>query len=174
MEMERYCPPPSRFRQAGNVRRARLSSEPPPFLNGTPRATGARAEGRRYERKAIRHFGEVFDYRFIPQPWIQYWDESGDHWCQPDGLLFNVREGTIAIVEFKLKHTSDAWWQLARRYLPVVSTIFPSGIWRTSCVEVVRWFDPNSDFPVRPVLRRSLNDLRPDKINVHIWNDKLA
>lgn len=173
--MDRYCPPPKRFKPAGQVSRARFSHNPPPFLSiPTRRGTGAKAEGKRYEEKALGYLQYEFGDWFIPSPWLQFWNELGEQWCQPDALVVDFRASRIIIAEVKLRHTSDAWWQLVRKYVQVVDAIFPAELWRLCCVEIVRWYDPQIAFPVRPILRKSLRDLRADKLNVHTYNDRYA
>lgn len=173
--MERYCQPPKRFKPAGVVEKARFSHTPPSFLTGGQyKGNGAKAEGKRYEAKALGYLHYEFGDFLLPSPWIQFWNERGEQWCQPDAVVVDLRAARVVIAEIKLRHTSDAWWQLARKYVQVVNAIFPSELWRLCCVEIVRWYDPAVAFPVRPILRKSLRDLRADKLNVHNFNDRYA
>lgn len=168
-------PPPTRFRKAVSVKRARFSDVPPPFLGANRRrGTGAKAEGKRYEERALGYLNYEFGDKLIPSPWLQYWDQGEERWCQPDALIIDFKAATIIIAEVKLKHTADAWWQLTHKYLEVVNAIFPACLWRLCCVEIVRWYDPQVAFPVRPILRKDLRQLRADRINVHWFNDRYA
>jgi len=77
---------------------------------------------------------------------------------------------TITIVEVKLQHTSDAWWQVKQLYLPIVATAFPPDLWRYNYVEVVRWHDPAISFPENYRLVPDLLALGEDQFGVHILN----
>lgn len=88
--------------------------------------------------------------------------------CQPDGLIFNFHRGTIVIVEFKLRHTSEAYYQLTQLYAPVLSHLFPRPLWRLGLCEVVRWYDPSTIFPVVPRLREHVEDCDEGYVGVHI------
>ncbi len=147
MSQRLRCPPPANFTPAGRVTSAWLSPEEPPFINRT-RRRGNKAEGVRYEAKVQRYLVDAYPDFYLPAPWFRY-ASSGNarvRWCQPDGLLLNARDGVITIVEVKLRHNSDAWWQVRHLYEPVVAACFGS-VWRIAAVEVVRWFDPDAPFP---------------------------
>jgi len=162
------CRPPARFHPAGDVRHAEFSIEPPPFIR-PKKVIGARARGIKYEEKAQRHMDFMAPGRYVPGPWFKYTNDDGKYWCQPDGLLFDFSRGTITIVEFKLKHTSDAWWQTRRLYEPVVSKIFGVTTWRYTICEIVKWFDSEAAFPETFNMARDPTDLTIGSFNVHIW-----
>lgn len=90
-------------------------------------------------------------------------------WCQPDGLLFLPYIGQITIVECKLQHTSDAYWQLRWLYLPVIAKAFPATEWNYGVCEVVKWYDPAVHFPERVKLRKDVRSTKPNEFGVHIW-----
>jgi hypothetical protein len=111
--------------------------------------------------------------KYIPSPWFKYFDEGSEkvRWCQPDGLYIDVRKGLIVLVEVKLKHTATAWWQLEKKYLPVVRKVFGNDF-RYALVEVVKWYDPMIPFPVNVIMRDWIPDAKPGKFQVTIWNPK--
>lgn len=131
-----------------------------------------------YERKVQAHLLERFAHLYHPSPWFTFWDSGGTpgresrRWCQPDGLLLDPWLGTIIICEIKYQHTSDAWWQLRRLYLPVVRAAFPATLWSISCLEIVKWYDPATLFPEPTVLLYDPS-LRTPRLNgcigVHIF-----
>lgn len=144
-----FPPPPRKFQPAGIVEWADLSTIPPPFLRSEPRRRGRRAEGTRYERKVHAHFSDEFGDYYLPSPWFHFRASGSERerWCQPDALLFQPLHRILTIVEVKLQHTSDAWWQTNQLYSPVVSRVFPPELWTYNIVEVVKWFDPSVRFP---------------------------
>ncbi len=170
MRTPKRCQAPARFRPAGKVTRAILSPIAPPLIE--KRRRGRRADGIRYERQGQQFLLSHFPDRYVPSPWYRYWTEKGGpYWCQPDGLLFDIRNSTLTIIEFKLRHTTRAWWQIRRLYEPVLRVWLGSG-WTFAAVEVVRWFDPDLPFPERVVLVPHVDGARPSKFGVHIWNGK--
>ena len=116
--------------------------------------------------------------RCILGPWIKFKsaNQPGKFlWCQPDALILNIRLGTINIVEIKLRHTSDAWWQIRSLYEPVVRRIFGKE-WEYLPIEIVKWFDPHTKFPERLEFVKDVIDipmLSPGKFHIYVWNGKL-
>jgi len=161
-----------RFRPAVNVRWAKLLKGQPPFIR-RKKAKGKYAVGVRYERQvheylALLALSRTFDY--IESPWIEYEDENGKRWCQPDALM--VSDNAVAIVEVKYQHIADAWWQLVHLYRPVVSVLYPRH--RPICLlEIVHWFDPKTAWPEKFSLTDSpLRIPQANKVAVHIFNPK--
>lgn len=160
--------PPSTFKPAGTVISAKWSSAPA-FAAAPKRRTGRRAQGVRYERKVHEHLAELYPDRYVSSPWIRFTnvEDNNARWCQPDGLIIDLHAGEIVIVEVKYQHTSDAWWQLEKLYKPVLKVLFPPKLWSLRCVEVVKWFDPMTNFPVPTKMSE-----RPTGVgdfSVHIW-----
>ena len=162
--------PPRRFRSAGVVESVKFSPVPPPFINKQKRY-GRRAEGIRYENKAHEYFQDYFGAYYVPSPWFTFLEVGAmrERWCQPDALLIRPDMGQITIIEYKLQHTSDAWWQLKWLYLPVIARAFPPNLWNYGMVEVVKWFDPATAFPEKVKMKASLFDVAPGEFGVHIW-----
>lgn len=171
--MQNLCPPPRRFRPAGEILSAQFV-DPPPFVIPRRTKNKARANGIRYEKKAHAYLLREFPNECIVGPWIKFYSKgkAKAFYCQPDALILDIRRGTIAVIEIKLKHTSDAWWQVRRLYLPVVQFIFGDA-WTYTAVEVAKWFDPHTKFPERfEFVDRAcdLSLLPPDKFHLHLWN----
>lgn len=116
-----------------------------PFTLRTARK-GVKADGVRYERKVQTYLESVFGDRYVPSPWIAFDQNGRRRFCQPDGLIFDIPNGRITIVEIKLRHTYRAYQQLARVYFPLLSRMFPTDKWRFELVEVVKWYDCNEPF----------------------------
>ena len=106
----------------------------------------------------------------MPHPWIWVQDSWGVRWVQPDGLLIRPLDGVVTIVEFKLKHTPQAWFQLQELYRPVVEWLFPKDLWTTRMAEVVRWYDAATFFPGAHRLRPRLEEVGENEVGVLIWS----
>jgi len=159
-------PKPSRFLPAVEPRQARFAETSPPFIKQRQRHRGRRATGIRYETKVQRILGERYG-NYIASPWLTFVDVSGRlHWCQPDGFLIDIKKGQIIIIEMKIKHTSDSWWQLWYLYLPVMKAIFPTFEFRV--LEVVKWFDPQVVFPDFCMTENILYPPKAPHTGVHI------
>lgn len=116
-----------------------------PFTLRTARK-GVKADGVRYEKKVQEYLKEKFKERYLPSPWICFELDGRKKYCQPDGLLFDLQNGIITIVEVKLRHTMRAYTQLVKVYLPLVQRMFGSDKWKFQVVEVVKWYDCNEPF----------------------------
>ena len=168
----RFCPAPSRLKLAGNITSASLSEKEvfPPRRKGRRGAAGA---GLRYEAKVHEHFLKTYPLAYVAGPWFRYRNEEDKvHYCQPDGLLVNFKTGLVTIVEIKLKHTADAWWQLKKLYEPVLERVFTKDLWALSALEVVRWYDPDTPFPQAHALIKDPLSVGAGKIGVHIWSGR--
>lgn len=84
-------------------------------------------------------------------------------------MLIDAQRGVIHVVEIKYSHTSDAWWQLRRLYVPVLQRIFPQNLWDFEVCEIVRWFDPAVAFP-EPWKLVDNPMKRSNAVKIHIFN----
>lgn len=138
---------------------------------GGPRARGSAKQkaGRRYERRAQEYLEQLFPDDYVASPWLVFRlkQEPFVRWCQPDGIRVDPWARTITIVEIKLSHTPDAYTQINGIYMPVLQHIFHG--WDFRQVEVARWYDPNTHFPV-PVQLISHVQLAPrGRFAVHLY-----
>ena len=162
--LQSFCPPPRRFHPAGEVISAEFIT-PPAFVVPRRSKNPARASGVRYEKKVHSYLSETYPEEYVIAPWVRFHSRGGTKalYCQPDALL----------LEIKIKHTADAWWQVRRLYLPVVQHIFGLD-WAYIAVEITKWFDPHTKFPERFEFvdpADSLPKLSPDEFHVYIWNE---
>jgi hypothetical protein len=111
----------------------------------------------------------MFPGKYIPGPWIEFYDPMLRQ-CQPDGLIIDARAGIVYLIEVKLKHCPEAYWQMRRLYLPLLRYLFPPSLWEIRCCEVVRWYDCDVRWPEPHVLREKILDTPRDTISVHIYN----
>lgn len=152
------------------VRSARLLDCTPPYLRAAKRETNltaAQAAGHRHERRMHKYLETIAPRDYLASPWIEYETALGD-WgvCQPDGILFFWDAGILLILEAKIRHTEQAYWQTENLYLPVVGVLFP--LWEYAICEVVRWYDPAVRFPVQPQIVTELAYCSASTFNVFI------
>lgn len=167
----KFCPP-KRFRAAVNPTKVQFCA-PPSFAQGTPRGRGRRAEGIRYERRVQKYLCDLYGDCYLPGPWLSFYDVGDQRICQPDGILFDLKNGRIILIEIKLRHCEEAYWQLHKLYLPLLRQMFPYSLWDICCLEIVRWYDPAIVWPVKTLLRENILDTPSsitNKIGVHIYN----
>ncbi len=133
--------------------------------------TGKRREGCRYEDSVQEHLSGLFGECYLASPWFIFWSAQEDRSrvCQPDGLLFDPMQKIIWICEIKLKHTTDAWWQLRHLYAPVVSAVFSPQVWDIRVCEIVRWYDSAISFPEKVALAPQVIAVQSNDFGVHIW-----
>lgn len=165
------CLPPRRFVPVGPVEWAVPSKTEPDFRNSSYKPKGNMRKGLEYERAFADNMLLRFGDMYVPGPWFKYKELGRDkiRWCQPDGLLFIPLQSRIIIIETKLSHTSDSWWQLRTLYLPVIAHMFPPNMWQYSIVEVTRWYDRDLAFPERVKMCSDILSAEPGDFGVHIW-----
>lgn len=118
--------------------------------------------------------GQTFGLRYLPSPWIEVETPGGRRFCEPDGLIIAPDEALITIIEIKLRHTVNAWWQMHKVYEPAVCAAFAGGPWAIALCEVVRWYDPGEPFPAHRICHTDgfpggLTALGPGSLGVQIW-----
>jgi hypothetical protein len=125
----------------------------------------------KYEQKAHRYLNGRYGVEYIPSPWFTFREQADDRtrWCQPDGILLCPTRGVLTIIEVKYQHTSDAWWQVVRLYLPVLQALFPPKLWSYRMCELVKWYDPATAFPQAIRLTPDPSRLKDGDFGVHIW-----
>ncbi len=138
--------PPQGFRPVlGRVSAVSLSRSGFARTRGSGGANGhtaAQHSGLRYEDKAQEWLCATLpDY--VRSPWVRFVEhtEFGDdkRACVPDGLL--LQPPNAFVFEIKIRHTTDAWFQLRRLYAPVIAAL--PRIDRVFLIEVCSSFDPS-------------------------------
>lgn len=160
----------SHYRQRLNPLWAKTIHKPPFSLS--PPNSQAKRQGVKYERKVQEELQDRYGLAYLPSVWFCYGGADGERrYCQLDGLLVLDAKRTLVIVECKLKHTSDAYWQIEHCYLPVLRKwLAAEAGWKIATCEVVRWYDPFISFPVRPTLVADVHLASASSFNVHILN----
>lgn len=113
-----------------------------------PRPRGAAArEGIRYERRVLAGLLSRFgDRRVLPGPLIHFVDAGQRSCAIPDALVFSPDFTKVAVVEVKLRHRVDAFYQLNSFYLPIVRLALPT--LHVGSLEVCCYYDPAIQLPV--------------------------
>lgn len=143
-------PPYNRFRPAGKVLTAEFINKSPLRAIRNPGCnTAAQKAGKRFEKKLLAKLKDLPLVRVAIAPWIQYQNELKLCFCQPDAILW-LPNDAIVIVEAKLAHTADAYWQLRHLYEPVIRRMNPES--KVYLLEITRSFDPAVRMPEEMVL----------------------
>lgn len=153
----------------GAVEWAILLKDRPSFL-APRRVRGAKLSGLAYERRAQEYLEERLEGLYVRSPWIAYKlkAEKQVRFCQPDGIYFNFAQLYIGIIELKLKHTAEAYWQIKNLYEPLLKVIFPKHF-TFRAIEMCKWFDGTDYFPCDPVMVNDLELFPARGFGVHIW-----
>jgi len=163
---------PTRFHPVGDLEWARLCRRPD-WLPVKEYRTGSQAAGVRYERRVHSYLQTKYGPFYLESPWFVYKEVKGGQtrFCQPDGLLFDFELGILYVIEAKLAHTADSWWQLFWKYIPVVRMALcePDDLWQIATVEVTKWYDPAVRCPQQPRLYREIHLATPGEYGVHIY-----
>lgn len=109
----------------------------------SPGRTAAQKAGLRYEKKILAALQEQFGPRFQESPTIYFEDQESSFRCIPDGLIRGLR-GTL-ILEIKSQHMPESWWQLRKKYEPVLRWMFPGQ--PVLLLEICRSLDISMPYP---------------------------
>lgn len=101
--------------------------------------------GLRYESRALEYLYR-FDLFLDHLPFNFFADGTGGR-AIPDGVLLVPSTKELVVVEVKLRHTTEAWFQLNRFYVPIVQKAFPT--LKVVPLELVKSYDPGVMLPGR-------------------------
>lgn len=153
-------PPPFRFRPLQGEARNVTFSRGAPSSHGQ---TDSQRSGLRYESKVHERLSLLLS-DYVASPYFHFIDDSGHRTLIPDGVVHLPRP---IIFEIKLTHTSDAWWQLRKLYLPLYERRFNH---TPVLIEVCYHYDPRTPFPEETVLIDDPREFsRLDAIGVFRW-----
>lgn len=107
-----------------------------------PGRTAAQKAGLRYEQRVQAELAATFK-EFLASPTIFFTDDRGTNLCIPDGLFRFGRQ--VTVVEIKFQHMPEAWWQLRKKYEPVLRA--HAEIQEVALLEICRTYDPQTPFP---------------------------
>ena len=108
--------------QSSSLDFARYSKNP--FGAKPKRSRGAKAAGLRYERMVGKELARR-RLDFAQGPWIQFKDNNGIGFAQPDFIVYSSLDLWI-VLEAKLSQTPAAFEQLLRLYIPLLRKLHPN------------------------------------------------
>lgn len=118
------------------------------FGNWTRTQTGLTASqkaGLRFEKKVHLALREKYNYMYHESQVLEFTDQRGGGRCIPDGLL--KLSDCIVIIEIKSQHMPESWWQLRRKYEPIIRFMFPD--YSVLLLEVCKSLDAAMPYPER-------------------------
>lgn len=148
----------------------------PSFAEAKRRKSGAKGAGLRYEERAQKLIEASLareNLIYVPSPWFKYRRHSApdrENFAQPDGICPDVSRGIIYLIEIKIKHTIDSYFQLLDRYVPLLERYFnyPEKLWKIAPIEVVRWYDPAIAYPCQVTMIQELHRAEPKDLSVYV------
>lgn len=165
-------PPPPGFEPAVAVEWAKHATNVQSLP--TRGQTFSQRAGNRFEAQVQSALEKDFGPHYHNNPWFAFKDASGGRRCRPDGLILcapKLELPLALILEIKIRHMPDAWWQLRRLYGPVVQVAYPRQTVRL--VEIVKEYDCAMPFPEQPRFIDSLDEALKEEpfeeIGVLIW-----
>ena len=165
---------PRGFRPVDKVAEVELSAEPAFVSAAQAKAKGVQRQGILYERRVHDYLTARYGRMYIRSPWLRFRGFRARQWrdCQPDGIIYDLQALHVSIVEVKLRHTAQAWWQLRKLYEPVIAGLFGPDV-QTAVCEVTKSFDPHTQFP-EPI-RLVPEPHRPGdtQFGIHVFNGRL-
>lgn len=122
---------------------------------------GVKANGLRFENKIVNTLEAQFGNSFISGiPFRFSTVYSAFNVCIPDGLL--ISGDRIIILEMKLRHTADAWWQLKKLYKPVVEKALNKN---TRLLEICKYYEPEVRVPESQPVFNSIDQFLYSKVD---------
>jgi len=142
-----------------------------PAFAKAKRTKGPKRAGLIYQTAASEHLLSLFPSNSTFGQWFRYRlkDAPRDYYCQIDAHLVDYDKKKIVVIEIKLRHCVDAYYQLFELYLPILRKYYGEEF-TYSCVELVSSFDKNAVMPQTPRLCKNIADSHPKDFSVHIWS----
>lgn len=105
--------------------------------------TPAQKAGARYEKRVHVALKERYGYMYHEGQPILFEDAAGEGTAIPDGIIKTL--GCLTILEVKSQHMPESWWQLRKKYEPLVRRIFPKQ--RVLLLEICKSLDASMPYP---------------------------
>lgn len=117
-----------------------------PRIRALPTGTSAAQKaGLRYEDRVQKNLIEIFCDLYVPNCSFSWQDDLGKRFCEMDGLI--LLPTTVVCVEIKSQHMPEAWWQLRKKYEPVLRSYEKVRGKRLLLLEICRSLDAATPFP---------------------------
>ena len=144
-------------RLGGGLTSSRFSFSAP--LHTKPnRGSAAAKRGLRFESRVLAAFAARYGCRFVPQLSLSFQTNSKVGRAILDGLLLSQCGRKLCIVEVKLSHCVDVFYQVQKFYLPILEDATRGAFERIVFLEVCRNFDPWVKCPLEPRIISSPDD----------------
>lgn len=138
-------------RQVQDVTKAAIHFGEKPNL---PKPKGnAQKAGHRFEKQVLDSLQKNFTDRLIfgvPLSFQESGSKNGFYQrpstAIPDGLLLSRDKRILLIIECKLRHSTDAWFQLNRFYLPILRRAVGNSL-ILRALEICKYYDPGVRLP---------------------------
>lgn len=124
---------------------------------------GAKGQGVRFERKVHDVLLSRYPTYVSAMP-IGFYSDGRKQVAIPDGLLYTPA-GTV-IVEIKLRHCMEAWFQLRRLYGPLVEKALPG---KVKLLEICQHYEPEVKFPEQFQVVTSIEQFFAGEANIGVW-----
>ena len=118
--------------------------------------------GLRFEAKVFKELSALYPGRFAPHLPLSFQEDHTNLYSRPgfaipDGLLLSSDLKSILCIEIKLRHTTDAWFQLNRFYLPILRRVVNRSM---LCLplEICMHYDPGVKLPEKKRVIDQLED----------------
>ncbi len=133
-------PPPPSLRLPLNPRNVQLDTS----VRGLKSLgeTAAQKSGLRYERHILARLKNIFEATIYLSPRISFEDDNGPGTAVPDAI---IRQSHTIVIEIKSQHMPEAWWQLRKKYEPLVRKLFPED--QILLLEICSQLDAAQPFP---------------------------
>lgn len=135
-------PPTFSKRKAGQVLSAQLLTFE--LRHKKTRRSPVQRLGIAYEKKILTALDLILPGEFLRQPTFRF--NNGrpvDEIAIPDGI--HLFDNVLTIIEIKLRHTADAWYQLNDLYRPVIARAYPH--LHINLLEICRHYDRTVRLP---------------------------
>jgi len=134
--------PPTAFRHLrGRLRNVDLGSWTRTDVAPPKRASQRR--GLSYEKRIHAALRRQYEYRYHESQVIHFLDDGGEGIAVPDGMIKDAE--TVVIIEVKHQHMPESWWQLRRKYEPLVRALWPE--MQVILLEICRSLDRQMPYP---------------------------
>jgi hypothetical protein len=128
-----------------------------------PKASAAKL-GLRFEKEVLKQLQKAYLSRFttgVPLSFQEGATKGGFYQrpstAIPDGLLLSNDRRSLCLIEIKLRHSTDAWFQLNRFYLPILRRAIGSSLLLRT-LEICRYYDPGVKLPQGKRVVRELSE----------------
>ena len=150
----------SRDKVLGQLKSSKLLSQRPSFIPSPKPTKPQLRRGLQYEARVaaeIQALATLFDAQSIHGQWLEFEDDFGQAWAQPDVLVLFPDAGILYEVKYTYTHAANS--KLRNLYLPIVQLAIPKKRWRLVqvCKNLILDIDDPPFDPINPLDGRYLS-----------------